>query len=110
MSERHTKADEGANGISTEVENLQESFSQLRADVMDLLSHSLGLGKSGAAVVGQTASEAMDHLKERAAKLKKHGQDSIAAVEKKIEDNPLASTMIAFGVGYLVAKFLSRRR
>ncbi|MGA3066634.1 MAG: hypothetical protein ABSF29_07280 [Tepidisphaeraceae bacterium] len=51
----------------------------------------------------------MESLKDRVAQLRERGADSIATAEKKIKENPLSSTMIAFGVGFIVAKFLHRR-
>jgi len=95
--------------MSDEMQQLKDGFSQLRADVVDLFSHAFGWGKSGASVARDSASEAMDSLKSKYADLKARGSDQLEDFEHKIEENPLASALIAFGVGFLVAKLFGRR-
>ena len=111
-SARHLK-DEATDRLSGDYESLKGDVSQLRNDVVDLLSHALGLGKSSASNIGSsvrgTAVDAMESLKEQISSLREQGNDKVAAVGKKIEDNPLASTAVAFGVGFILAKILSRK-
>lgn len=96
-------------GMSSDVESIKSSFADLRRDVGELLSSAFGLGKTGANAAKDGASDAFDSLKERFADLKDRGADKMSGLEKKIEDNPIAAALIALGVGYVIAKFLTRK-
>jgi ElaB/YqjD/DUF883 family membrane-anchored ribosome-binding protein len=96
--------------MAAEVDQLKDSFGQLRADVVNLFSHVFGLGRSGAEAARDSASDAMENLKSKLNDIKDRGSDQVASVGKKVEENPMASAMIAFGVGFLLAKMLHRRR
>ncbi len=102
-----------SNGAADEVEKLKKDFTKLRSDVVTLFGDAFGVGKEGLGAVGQSATDAMEHLKEnlkdRVTHMKQRGKDSVSAASKKIEDNPVSSALIAFGVGFIVAKMLSRR-
>ncbi|HEY7090945.1 MAG TPA: hypothetical protein VH518_22805 [Tepidisphaeraceae bacterium] len=98
-----------SSGVSAELESVKEGFVQLRQDVIDLFSQAFGLGRSKAYAAKQSAADAVDSLKERLAGLKDRGAEQLETVEKKIEDNPLPAALIAFGVGFVLAKILTRR-
>jgi ElaB/YqjD/DUF883 family membrane-anchored ribosome-binding protein len=95
--------------VGDEVDNLKDDLQQLKADVVHLFSHAFGLGKTGMDAMSDNAADAMEHLKKRIEKLRQRGADSVAAAGKKIEDNPIQSALIAFGVGFIVAKLLRRK-
>lgn len=105
--------DQATETLTEDYEALKDNFSQLRTDVVDLLSHAFGLGKSSANSIGSSvkhqASDAVDTLKDQISNLRKQGGDQVHAVGKRIEDNPIASTAIAFGVGFVLAKLMSRK-
>jgi len=103
------KVKEASGNMSGEVESLKSSFGQLRHDVMDLLGHAFGIGREGAGAAKEGAAEAVDALKSRLTDLKTRGADGVSAVERKIEENPLPAALIAFGVGYVIAKIMTRR-
>lgn len=103
------KAKEAGNNMQGELESLKGSFGQLRHDVMDLLGHAFGIGREGADAAKEGAAEAVDALKSRLKDLKSRGADSLSAVESKIEENPIPAALIAFGVGYVIAKLMTRR-
>lgn len=107
-TERNTEVS-SSDRMSSDLEHLKSSFSQLRQDVVDVLGQTLGLGRSGADYAKDGANHAMENVKARLAELKQRGADSVSSVEKQIEDRPLQAALIAFGVGFIVAKFLSRR-
>jgi len=104
---------DATNRVSENAENFHSAFDQLRHDVTDIISHAFGIGKSSASdAVGSVkdrANEAMDSVKDQISSLRDRGNDQVQAVGKKIEDNPIASTAIAFGVGFILAKLLSRK-
>lgn len=108
--DRSTKGVEKAGEQMTEdLDSIKSSFTALRRDVMDLLSNAFGLGKSGAEYAKGNAAEAVESMKSCLADLKDRGSDKVHAVEKQIEDNPLPAALIAFGVGFVIAKILTRR-
>jgi len=95
--------------MSKDMENLKSSFSRLRNDVVELLTQALGAGKTGAGIARDGTSQAVDSLKSRFSDLKDRGSEGVATVEHQIEENPLASALIAFGIGFVLAKILTRR-
>ena len=105
--------DEASQRMSDNAQNFTSAFDQLRHDVTDLISHAFGIGKSSASgAVGSVkdrANDAMDSVKDQISNLRDKSNDQVQAVGKKIEDNPLAATAIAFGVGFILAKILSRK-
>jgi len=103
-------ADSAQGRMNEDVENLKGSFSQLRHDVVDLLTQAFGLSKTGAEAARDGAHDVVEALKKRLEGVKDRGAAQVATVEKKIEENPISSALIAFGIGYVVAKLLSRRR
>jgi ElaB/YqjD/DUF883 family membrane-anchored ribosome-binding protein len=109
--DRATEAVErnGGQKLSSDVETIKASLTQLRRDVVDLLSNAFGLGRHGAEFAKENATDAVESLKARLADLKDRGVVKMHTVEKKIEDNPLPAALIAFGVGFVLAKILTRR-
>lgn len=105
--------DEANSRLSENTENLHGAFDQLRHDVTDLISHAFGIGKDSASgavgTVKDKANDAMESLKDQISSLREKGSDQVQHVGKKIEDNPLAATAIAFGVGFILAKILSKK-
>jgi ElaB/YqjD/DUF883 family membrane-anchored ribosome-binding protein len=97
------------NGMASEVDSLKHGFAQLRADVVDLFSHAFGAGKSGAEAIGGSATDAMESLKGKVAELKKRGTNTVESIGDKIGEHPISSTIIAFGIGFILAKLLRRR-
>ena len=108
-TDRTKDVQDSSHRMTEDIESIKTGFAQLRRDVMDLLGSALGLGRHGAEAARDNAAGAVDALKSRLADLKDRGADGVSAVEKKIEDNPLPAALIAFGVGFVLAKFLSRR-
>jgi ElaB/YqjD/DUF883 family membrane-anchored ribosome-binding protein len=96
-------------GISAEMEHLKKSFSQLRTDLTSLVGSALGAGKTGAHVVKEHATAAVDGVKHKVSDLKDKGVETEKAIEQKIADHPLASVVIAFGVGFMLARIITRK-
>jgi ElaB/YqjD/DUF883 family membrane-anchored ribosome-binding protein len=98
--------DEARDKLSADVAELKTSFAKLRGDVMTLLSDAMGAGKdvsrTGAAVATGQVRDKVDDLKER-------GEEQMEALSHKIEDNPVTAALIALGVGFIVAKLLTRK-
>lgn len=112
--ELHNIKDEAKDRLSGDVSELKSSFAKLRSDVVTLLSDSVGVGKSvgksGRSAVTDQAASAVEGLKDEYEHLKERGAESIDALGKKIGENPVASAMIAVGVGFILAKLFTHKR
>lgn len=98
--------------LEDEMAKIRADLSQLRDDVSQL-TRALGNSISDVArnqkarvrsMVGDAragAESLIDDLEER-------GRAGVAAVEHQIEERPLTSILVAFGVGVLIAKLMDR--
>jgi hypothetical protein len=90
---------------SPDLATLQADLAALKRDVGDLVAHL----KSGAAASVQGAAAG---LEDSAGKLFRsitdEGERSMKAVGQKVEEQPLMALLIAFGIGYLGGRVLSR--
>jgi ElaB/YqjD/DUF883 family membrane-anchored ribosome-binding protein len=84
--------------------------SHMTDDVVDLFTHAFGFGRSSAFMARDSANDAMENLKHKLADLKSRSSDSLGELERKVEQNPISSALIAFGVGFVVAKMFHHRR
>lgn len=84
---------------------LQSDIAALKRDVTSLVEH-LKVGATNG------AHSAADYLDDGARRLYRNvaaeGQRSAKVVGQQIEDHPLATLLIALGVGYIGGRFLSR--
>ena len=60
------------------------------------------------AAAGQALDTASEGLSDAAGEVQRRGRKSLDAVEHQIEDRPLISVLVAFGLGVLFGKFLDR--
>jgi ElaB/YqjD/DUF883 family membrane-anchored ribosome-binding protein len=102
--------DQTSRAAASDIENLKSSFSQLRADVTNLLQAALGIGKSTAGAVSGQASHAVDDLKGRLSDLGEKGREGAEVVNEKIRENPMTSALLAMAVGFVLAKLFFTRR
>jgi ElaB/YqjD/DUF883 family membrane-anchored ribosome-binding protein len=84
-------------------------LAMLKRDVAALMSQL----KSGAVRGAKEAAEnTLDELSDRASrlydKLATEGERSAEAISRRVEEQPIASLLIAFGVGFIVSRLLSR--
>ena len=60
----------------------------------------------------EAAEDTLDQLSERASRLydkvAAQGARSTEAISRQVEEQPIASLLIAFGVGFIVSRLLSR--
>jgi hypothetical protein len=97
------------NKLSREIQAIKHGVAELRADVTELMGHVLGVGSGGAEAVKQTAFGAVESVKDGLADIKQRGLDQVSDVRRRIQASPFKATLIAFGVGYILAKLTSRR-
>jgi len=115
MESMETSTDRGMTSnaseqMTSEMQELKQSFGQLRDDVVNLFTHAFGWGRSGAEVARDYGADAMEGLKARLDRLRDKGAVQMRSVERKIEAHPLSTTMLAFGIGFCAAAFMIRRR
>lgn len=96
--------------VSDEMDSLKSSFSQLKKDVADMVSNAVGAAKTGAESAKDGAVHVAGAMKDRLNDLKDRSAEHLHVVEEKIAENPLPAALIAFGVGFLIAKLFSSRR
>ena len=111
---------EAKDRFTDDIEGLKESFSQLKEDLHKMFDDAVGTGRAGARVMGDHANQAYGSVKEQAqdaikrAKkgaqdLKDRGADQVDSLGEKIAENPLTAAAIAFGVGFIISRLMSRR-
>lgn len=88
--------------FTADIDALKTNFAQLRTDLNRLLNNALGIGKN-------SASEAVDGLKNRVSDLKDKGADYAQSLEEKVAEHPATSLLLAIGVGFILAKWMSRK-
>jgi len=88
---------------------LREEVDRLRADVSALRENLSHLTKDAARAAKAGVYEAKTHLSDAAAAAADKGRQAAGALEQKVEENPLVSVGIAFGVGLLVGALLRAR-
>jgi len=88
---------------------LREEIERLRADVTTLRDNLSHLTKDAGRAAKAGVYEAKAHLSEAAHTATEKGKQAAHAIEQKVEDNPLISVGIAFGVGLLVGALLRGR-
>lgn len=92
--------------LKSDLRTLREDFAKLGKDVVSATRHGASSAGDAARAEAQRRLEqlgdAWDTTKERGAAAKHD-------VERRIEEHPFASVMIALGVGVVIGKLLDRR-
>jgi len=101
--------DEARDRISKEFDSLKGSFNQLRSDVTSLLQSAVGVGKTSVGAVKNQATHAVDDVKTRLNHLEDQGKVQAQAIGHRIEENPLATAVIALAAGFIIAKLLTKK-
>ena len=101
--------DEPGDHFGARFEALKSDFTQLREDITKLLANALGAGKDGAGMLKDQASTAVSDIKDRLTGIKDRGVESVERVGHKISEHSLMSAAIAFAVGFVLAKLLTKR-
>jgi ElaB/YqjD/DUF883 family membrane-anchored ribosome-binding protein len=100
-------------GLQHDIKGLRDGVAQLRSDASELIQTAVHAGKSGVAAVQETAGDAAECITSAVTDgltdLKKRSARSVKTVSKQIGAHPVASTAIALGAGYILARFFSRK-
>jgi ElaB/YqjD/DUF883 family membrane-anchored ribosome-binding protein len=94
---------------------LKADFERLSENLSALRQHLVGFGLEGARGMVQGAGLAqLDALRreldELSDDLRQQGRDALSQVERSVRERPLASLLMAFGVGMVLARLFGRRR
>lgn len=104
--------EESRERLAADIEHLKASFTQLKNDVAHLVKTSVGAGKASANAVrdqaGSAVGSAVDDAKEKVHQFADRGQRQIEEFGEVLRERPLTSALVAFGVGFVIAKLLSR--
>jgi len=100
----------GGSHMQEELDSLKEGFMKLRNDVADLFNHAFGFGRSGAEMARDYGTDTMESLKQRFSDMRSRGEEQMHSLEHKVQEKPFASAVIAFGVGFVLAKMMGHRR
>jgi ElaB/YqjD/DUF883 family membrane-anchored ribosome-binding protein len=87
-----------ARNVEQEFDNLKADFGKLSADLSAL----------SAALRDLTGQDAQDYLAKLRSVAEARGQDAMASVGRHISQRPLASLLICFGLGFIIAKLIDR--
>ena len=105
--------DDAKDRLSSDFEQLKQNFSQLKDDVGSILKNTLGVGRSNAhAAKDEAASHASAYYgraKDKFDDYRDRGTHQVENIGEQIGDHPVAAAAIAFGVGFVIAKLLTKR-
>lgn len=94
MSSMNSGGNVGQRGLQDDMNALKDDLSQLRQDVASMASDVFGVARDG---MGGAVEQA-----------KKRGQELAETLEEQVQEHPLATVGIAFGVGLLVGALVRR--
>lgn len=90
-----------AAGMSGGMDKVKDDFGRVKSDVADLASSAADAAKQG-------ARDAADTVNEKMGDAQKYAEQQIESLVKCIKDRPVTSALVGIGVGFLIAKLLSR--
>jgi ElaB/YqjD/DUF883 family membrane-anchored ribosome-binding protein len=103
-----TKAHSGSDA-APDLDTLREEFAEMRHTIEALaakLKSDVGNGASGA--MHDAASQLSDRATHLYENLASQGKRTVKAVSDQVEEQPLASVVVAFAVGFVASKLLWR--
>ena len=106
MSTSTNKSIENAKGIAADA---QEHFSQLKDDAVRIAQNAADLGRAGVDAVRDRVQSGSDAVHAAADRAVDRGNDLLATVQQRIEENPVQAIAIAAGVGVVLGLLLRRR-
>lgn len=98
--------------LDQELDTLRADLGKIRDDIA-ALTRTLGdtaaaEAKAGGARLNEAAHAAKERAQHFAESARAQGEEGIAALEQRIEQNPFTSVLVAFGVGLVIGKLLDR--
>ncbi|WP_276955846.1 DUF883 family protein [Allomeiothermus silvanus] len=100
-------------GATNDMQALKDDLRSLRADVSSLMESLKGAASSKAKELGSTLKETSGQLgtqvKDALGTAREKGGQVASDLEARIQERPLMSVLVAFGVGLVLSRILSRR-
>ncbi len=95
-----------------DLDGLKSEIEQLRSDLGSLFEAVLKEGKEKAddadTTLREELQERLDALRDSIAHAKERGEHAVETAQQTIEERPIISVLVAFGIGVLTAKLISR--
>jgi ElaB/YqjD/DUF883 family membrane-anchored ribosome-binding protein len=84
---------------------IAEDVAKLRRDLATLMTH---VKEGGADIAQDTLEKISKEARDIYRAVAAEGEHSLKAMSKRVEEQPIASILIAFGIGLIAGKLLSR--
>jgi len=103
--------------LGEELDTLKAGLDTLRKDISSLVG-SFGSaatdevetrGRRARAAVGRVTDRAGEVWHDAPHEASRRGREGVAAVEQQIEERPLISVLVAFGIGLVIGKLIDRQ-
>jgi len=80
----------------------------LKAQIDDLRSDLAGIAEAIKKLSGDAADDGVERIRRATRQTRDKARETLGSLEGEIEDRPLISVAIAFGVGFILGKLLDR--
>ena len=104
----------GSEEVRVDLGQLKADFERLTADLAGLRQNLVNLGMESARGVQEAGLAQLDTLRREiddlSLHLRKQGRDALSQVEQSVRERPLASLLMAFGIGMVLARLFGRSR
>jgi ElaB/YqjD/DUF883 family membrane-anchored ribosome-binding protein len=105
--------DDARERMQNDLHELKSNFRQLKSDFATIVANAVGATKSSAKgsvdAARDQANAAVGKARDGYEDLKAKGTDQYEHLGQIIGEKPVVSALVAFGVGFVLAKFLTRR-
>jgi ElaB/YqjD/DUF883 family membrane-anchored ribosome-binding protein len=91
--------------LETEFDTVKDDIGKLRADIANL---SASLSDATSDTVREQLSSIRGRIDQAASDARDHGREVLGDLADHIEERPLTSILMAFGIGLLVGKLFDR--
>ncbi len=112
LKDKAKSALDGA-GATDDLETLKTDLKNLRADVSSLMHSLKGAASSTAHNVGDdlkhTGGQLGEQVMDALGTVKDKGSELTSSLEGHVQDRPLISVLVAFGLGLVLSRMLERR-
>lgn len=99
--------------VHDDIDAIKADLAQARADFADLVRDVVSAGKAegsdAKAKIEAAIHDRLDRIGEGIASVQRSGKKRVEDFQEKIEERPLTSVAIAFGVGLLLGNVFGRR-